>query len=66
MALVAILVLGCNDYCDDSARVQINCGAFAPEDTSPCDECIAECVADATCEELKTGAYRACIKAECE
>ena len=66
MALFA--VAGCNDYCDDSAVKQIDCGQFPPElglecTTSDHDQCLNGCVADASCDDLKSGKYKVCTAA---
>lgn len=60
--LLMVLVLGlasfgCSNDCDDAVEHLEECGAtFGEVDTDECDsrsECVAGCINDASCEELK-------------
>lgn len=67
--VLGALALGCSNDCDDAVDKLEECGADVDgADTDDCDgasECVAGCINDASCDELKgndpDGSYGNCV-----
>jgi hypothetical protein len=69
--VLGALAVGCSNDCDDAVDKLEECGAdVSGADTDDCDgasECVAGCINDASCEEIKStdinGKYFKCVAA---
>lgn len=69
MALAGVFATGCGNACDDAADKLAECagipgGAEAEGECSEAAECMAECINNATCEEINAttqNSYHECV-----